>query len=101
LIGLSTYSNVSNVQAAPVEIWEPPKGENMTEKQKNVIRQRRQDECFVVINRGTLWYNCLTIEQKAELNGWYHKWLNATETGVIPPKPSWLNDKIEKEEILL
>ena len=73
----------------------------MTEKQKNIIRQRRKDECFVIINRGMLWYNCLTIGQKAELNGWYHNWLNATETGVIPPRPSWLDEKIEKEEILL
>ena len=71
-----------------------------SENQKLVIRQRREKECFTIINRGVLWYNCLTIEQKAELNGWYHNWLNATETGVIPPRPSWLNDKIEREEIL-
>lgn len=68
---------------------------------KDVIRKRRERECFPIINRGQLWYNCLTIEQRAELNGWYHAWLNATETGYIPPMPSWLNDKIEKEEILL
>lgn len=73
----------------------------MNDKQKQIIRQRRKDECFPIINRGVLWYNCLTIEQKSELNGWYHNWLNATETGVIPAKPSWLNDKIEREEILL
>ena len=73
----------------------------MNEKQKQILRQRRKDECFTIINRGVLWYNCLTIEQKAELNGWYHAWLNVTETGVIPAKPSWLNSKIEREEILL
>ena len=73
----------------------------MTKRDLEVIRQRRETECFPIINRGVLWYNCLTVEQKAELNGWYHNWLNATETGVIPPKPSWLWDKIEKEEILL
>lgn len=73
----------------------------MTEQQIQVIRQRRSKECFTIINRGILWYNCLTIEQKSELNGWYHSWLNATETGVIPPKPKWLSEKIEKEEILL
>lgn len=73
----------------------------MTEQRKSVIRKRREKECFTIINRGTLWYNCLTIEQKSELNGWYHNWLNATETGVIPPKPEWLDNKIEREEILL
>lgn len=73
----------------------------MTENQKQIIRQRRIKECFPIVNRGQLWYNCLTIEQKAELNGWYHSWLNATETGIIPSVPKWLHDKIEKEEILL
>ena len=73
----------------------------MTEKQLQIIRQRRKDECFPIVNRGPLWYNCLTIEQRAELNGWYHNWLNVTETGVIPPRPSWLDNKIEREEILL
>lgn len=67
----------------------------------NVIRKRRESECFPIVNRGLPWYNCLTVEQRAELNGWYHAWLNATETGIIPSKPSWLNDKIKKEEILL
>lgn len=73
----------------------------MTERTLEVIRQRRKNECFPIINRGVLWYNCLTLEQRAELNGWYHAWLNATETGVVPAKPSWLDNKIEKEEILL
>ena len=73
----------------------------MTEKQKQILRQRRKDECFKIINRGQLWYNCLTIEQKAELNCWYHAWLNITETGVVPSVPKWLNQKIEREEILL
>lgn len=73
----------------------------MNERQKTILRQRRKDECFSVINRGILWYDCLTVEQKAELNGWYHNWLNVTETGVIPVRPMWLNDKIEREEILL
>ena len=73
----------------------------MPEKQLQILRQRRKDECFKIINRGILWYDCLTIEQKAELNCWYHAWLNVTETKIIPPKPTWLNDKIEREEILL
>lgn len=54
------------------------------------IRDRRAKECFAIINRGKPWYDTLTEEQKIELNEWYHKWLNATETLVIPKKPDWL-----------
>lgn len=55
------------------------------------IRTRREIECFSVINRGQLWYNKLTDDQKNELPEWYQQWLDAPETGVIPKKPSWLN----------
>ena len=55
------------------------------------IRTRREIECFSVINRGQLWYNKLTDDQKNELSEWYQQWLDAPETGVIPKKPSWLN----------
>lgn len=54
------------------------------------IRDIRTIECFPIINRGKPWYDTLNEEQKAELNEWYHKWLNATETLVIPKKPEWL-----------
>ena len=72
----------------------------MDNRQKQIIRQRRKDECFPIINRGVLWYNCLTIEQKSQLNGWYHAWLNATETGVIPPKPICHNE-LNKDPIIV
>lgn len=32
------------------------------------LRQRRAEECFSVINRGALWFDRLTEEQKAELD---------------------------------
>lgn len=57
----------------------------------NDLRFRRGIECFSVINRGQLWYNKLTDDQKNELSEWYQQWLDAPETGVIPKKPSWLN----------
>ena len=56
------------------------------------LRHRREIECFSVINRGVLWYNMLTEEQRLELDIWYKKWLDVTETMVIPEKPSWLED---------
>jgi hypothetical protein len=66
-----------------------------------LLRERRVTECFSIINRGKLWYDCLTVEQLAELKSWYWKWLNVTETLVVPDKPKWLSDKLEEEEVLL
>lgn len=57
------------------------------------IRLQREIECFPVINRGALWYDKLTEEQKAELSTWYQAWLDAPQTGVIPTKPTWI-DKV-------
>lgn len=55
------------------------------------IRSQREAECFQVINRGALWYDKLTDEQKEELSSWYEEWLNAPETGIIPSKPTWID----------
>lgn len=57
---------------------------------KRKIRERRETECFPIINRGALWYNKLTDEQKTELSSWYEAWLNAPETMEIPEIPSWI-----------
>lgn len=66
-----------------------------------VLRRERERVCFSVINRGKLWYDSLTFEQLSELRDWYRKWLNVTVTFEIPNAPTWLNDKISEEEILL
>ncbi len=60
------------------------------EEEKNILRIKREQECYPIINRGQLWYSHLTDEQKQELDDWYEKWLNVTETKVIPERPSWL-----------
>lgn len=54
------------------------------------LRIRRESECFLYVNRGSLWYDTLTEEQKAEFQEWYEAWLNVTETLVEPTKPEWL-----------
>lgn len=54
------------------------------------FRNRRERECFPYINRGSLWYDTLTNEQKLELQVWYAAWLNVTQTLVVPQKPTWL-----------
>ena len=63
------------------------------------LRKEREEQCFKIINRGKLWYDCLSVEQLSELNDWYFAWLNVTETKVIPTKPEWLNKKLSREEI--
>ncbi len=62
------------------------------EKQMHMLklRQQREQECFSVINRGSLWYDTLTEEQKEELKIWYKAWLDVTETRVIPEKLEWI-----------
>ena len=57
---------------------------------KEHLRHRREFECFVVINRGELWYNNLTEEQVAEPDKWYKDWLKVTETKITPEKPTWV-----------
>lgn len=56
----------------------------------NNIRSQREFECFSIINRGQLWYNTLSDNQKVELQNWYNEWLDVTRTKKIPQKPSWI-----------
>lgn len=57
---------------------------------KQELRDRRDKECFAIINRGQLWYESLDGQQRTELRDWYNAWLNVTETLVVPEKPTWL-----------
>ena len=61
-----------------------------TEELKTEYRQRREKECFSVINRGQLWYEGVSLSQLIELRAWYKAWLNVTETMVVPETPAWL-----------
>ena len=72
---------------------------SMTEGEKIILppttdelRLMREKLCFPYINRGELWYNRLTAEQKTELEAWYQEWLDVTVTLTIPSKPEWLVD---------
>ena len=66
------------------------KQNTIAENELREIRIQREIECFPYINRGTLWYELLTEEQKTELKEWYQKWLDAPATKEIPTKPTWL-----------
>lgn len=99
---ISQYSNLTIQEIEPdtfgrrfqiVEIPAPTR-----EQILDTLRARREEECFLIINRGVLWYNLLTTEQQNELNVWYHEWLDITDKYVdgidietiIPARPSWL-----------
>lgn len=64
--------------------------QHLDEELKAEYRQRRETECFSVINRGQLWYEGISIQQLLELRQWYKAWLEVTETMVVPEKPAWL-----------
>nr|DAP60735.1 MAG TPA: Protein of unknown function (DUF2977) [Caudoviricetes sp.] len=56
----------------------------------NGYRLQREKDCFPIINRGELWYDRLTDQQREELQLWYQAWLDVTKTQTIPVKPEWL-----------
>lgn len=68
-------------------------------KEIELLKELRKTECFPIVNRGRLWYDCLSTQEIVELRTWYEAWLNVTETKQIPVKPSWLDKKLENEEI--
>ena len=70
------------------------------EQDRAVLRERREKECFSVVNRGWIWYSTLTLSQWRELRTWYLAWLNVTETGIIPERPAWV-DTIDSSRIPL
>ena len=55
------------------------------------LRERRETECFSVVNRGWIWYSSLTLAQWRELRTWYLAWLNVTATKEIPERPAWID----------
>ncbi|MBR0160558.1 MAG: hypothetical protein IJQ02_04650 [Oscillospiraceae bacterium] len=65
---------------------------DMQEQEQADLRLLREKECFSVVNRGWIWYSTLTLAQWRELRSWYIAWLKVTETGVIPERPSWVDD---------
>ena len=62
------------------------------------IRNKRELVCFPIINRGKLWYERLTNIQQGELREWYQKWLDATDTLVVPDDLPRINNKLSNEE---
>ena len=78
---------VENGKVVAVE-WVAP--EMTLEEKIEYLREKREYECFSIINRGKLWYDTLTPEQLEELQEYYQKWLDVTITLEEPTKPEWL-----------
>lgn len=66
--------------------------EKKLESHKWDLRNKREDVCFSVINRGEIWYrkNVTTEERQNELDNWYQAWLDVTNTLVEPETPEWI-----------
>lgn len=73
-------------------VYVPYTAEELENISQQNIRARRAAVCFPIINRGILWYDTLTAEQRAELAVWYQAWLDAPAVGIIPSTPDWVKD---------
>lgn len=82
-----------------IQVYIPYTEAELAERKRAEIRLRRETECFAVINRGKLWYDRLSVVQEVQLTDWYDAWLDAPETLVVPERPSWIDSKIESEEV--
>ena len=74
-----------------IYVYTPYTAEELVEQQRGALRARRAAECFPIVNRGALWYDKLTAEQRSELSAWYEKWLDAPQTLYAPVAPSWIS----------
>ena len=57
------------------------------------LREKREHDCFPIINRGKLWYDKLSQSQMDELEQWYQAWLDVTKTLIVPEPPAWINEQ--------
>lgn len=84
------YDEYENIQ-----VYIPFMEDELRDRTINRLRSQRESECFPYINRGQLWYENLSEEQREELKVWYKAWLDVTETLIVPTKPDWLSEVIE------
>lgn len=85
----STYTRFKQVNGELV--FDPNREEELAKELiKNQWRERRELECFSIINRGKLWYDTLTTSEYEELSQWYLEWMDITNKFEEPHKPEWL-----------
>lgn len=66
------------------------------EQAKEELRERRENECFRIVDRAA-WFYSLSSEQKTEILKWRQAWCDVTETMEIPTPPAWLAQEISHE----
>lgn len=74
-----------------IQVYIPYTEEEIAQIKAEMLRAQRAAQCFPIVNRGALWYEKLTEEQKLELSAWYEAWLDAPATGKVPDAPEWIN----------
>lgn len=77
------------IQAHPDTFWAMCNDEYAYTNVEDYLRARRQDECFVVVDR-PLWLDSLEPEKLEEIKAWRVLWLDVTNSLEIPAKPEWL-----------
>ena len=82
-------------ETVDIHVYIPYTADELTKRAKDKLRARRAAECFPVINRGQLWYDKLTAEQRSELSEWYEAWLDVTETMTVPEMPGWIKQEVK------
>lgn len=84
------YSIYENGKLRVDETWKQKAKE---EQRLDVIRARREAECFAIVNRGAVWYTFAvnTDKRRQQLQAWYEAWLDAPQTGIIPVCPDWIS----------
>ena len=73
-----------------IQVYTPYTAEELAQIQADGLRAQRAAQCFPIVNRGALWYDKLTDEQKTELSAWYEAWLDAPQTGSAPDPLDWV-----------
>lgn len=73
-----------------IQVYIPYTEEEIAQIKADGLRAQRAAQCFPIVNRGALWYDKLTDEQKTELSAWYEAWLDAPQTGSAPDPLDWV-----------
>lgn len=67
------------------------------EQSKEELRERRESECFRIVDRAA-WFYSLSDERKAEILAWRQAWCDVTDSMEVPQVPVWLESELSKQQ---
>lgn len=73
-------------EIVPIAIYIEYTDEQLLEMKKDELRERRQKECFDVIDRAA-WFSLLNEYERNEVMLWRKAWLDVTNTLEVPEEP--------------